>query len=142
MTKSNSGIVCDLLHRQYNLRDITAVDDYIAEDHVDHNPIPGQEQGREGVRKAIQHVIDDAETTCQIHLVISEGDLVCSRYTLTKQHTRDFLGIRADGKTTRFHVIGIDRLENGQIIESWGALNSLDALGNQLGVDLGIPWGG
>ena len=48
MTKTNPEIVADMLLRQYNERDLTVVDDYIAEDHFDHNPMPGQGSGRAG----------------------------------------------------------------------------------------------
>jgi len=134
---TNPEIVCDMLHRQWNLRDITAVDDAIAENHIDHNPTPGQAQGRAGVRAAIQALIDTADNHCEIHESFGSGDLVATRYTMTSTHSGDMFGIPAAGKTTKAHVVEIDRLENGVIVESWGEYNSFEMM-QQLGV---IPEG-
>ncbi len=133
MTMTNVEIVCDMLHRQYNLRDITAVDDAIAENHIDHNPLPGQEPGRAGVRKLIQDVIDRGENHVEIHESFGSGDLVATRYTVTSKHSGEMFGIPAEGKVTTARIIGIDRLENGQIVESWGEYNSLEMM-QQLGL--------
>ncbi len=132
MPMSNVEIVRDMLHRQYNERDITAVD-YIAEDHIDHNPTPGQEPGREGVRKLIAGVIDRPDLKCEIHDCFGSGDLVATRYTVTATHDGEFFGVPAAGKTTSTRIIGIDRLKDGLIVESWGEYNPLEMM-QQLGV--------
>jgi predicted ester cyclase len=140
MPKTNAEVVTDMLVRQYNNKDITAVDDYIADDHIDHNPTPGQEQGKAGVRKLIQNVIDNTDSTVEIHKIISEGDFVCTRYTVTSRNRKDFFGVPADGKVTKAHIIGLDRIANEQLVESWGEYNGIDVM-RQLGIELGFEPG-
>jgi C-1 hydroxylase len=131
VTLSNTEVVRDMLHRQWNEGDITAVD-YIAVDHIDHNPTPGQEHGRAGVRKLIAGSLASGDYSVEIHAVFGAGDLVASRYTITASHHADFMGMEAAGKTTKTRVIGIDRVVDGQILESWGEYNPLEMM-EQLG---------
>jgi predicted ester cyclase len=139
MPKTNAEVVTDMLIRQYNLKDVTAVDDYIADDHIDHNPTPGQEQGKAGVRKLIEGMIANGSATVEIHQIVSEGDMVCTRYTVTNVLEGDFMGVPAAGKTIKCHIIGLDRIANEQLAESWGEFNGLAVLG-QLGVDSPMAW--
>ena len=57
---------------------------------------------------------------------------MCTRYTLTSKHKADFLGVAADGKVTTSHIVEVDRVRDGQIVESWGEFNAVEVLG-QLG---------
>jgi steroid delta-isomerase-like uncharacterized protein len=130
---SNCEIVRNMLLRQYNERDVSVVDEVIAENHIDHNPTPGQEEGRAGVKKLISDMLETGDFSVEVHEVFGEGALVASRYTVTAKHRGEFMGMPADGKVTTTRVIGIDRLENGQIVESWGEYNPLEMM-QQLGV--------
>jgi predicted ester cyclase len=130
---ANCEIVRNMLLRQYNDRDLSVVDEVIAENHIDHNPTPGQEAGRAGVKKLLAGVLSSGDFNVEVHEVFGAGDLVASRYTVSATHHGDFMGMSAAGKVTKTRVIGIDRLENGQIVESWGEYNPLEMM-QQLGV--------
>jgi predicted ester cyclase len=125
---TNVARVRDMLLRQWNDRDITAVDDYIAENHVDHRPMPGQQQGRTGVRALIESALERREIRVEIHECFGDGDMVASRYTIHSTHRVDFHGAAAEGRSTANHIVAMDRLENGQIVESWGEYDSLGLL--------------
>ncbi|HEY4331203.1 MAG TPA: AMP-binding protein, partial [Ilumatobacteraceae bacterium] len=133
VAKTKSEVVSDMLLRQYNDGDITAVDDAIAENHIDHNPTHNQEQGRAGVRKLIQGMIDRGGYTCEIHASFESGELVCTRYTIHAEHSSDMLGLPAAGKKTSTHVVEVDRVVDGMIVESWGESAQFDML-KQLGL--------
>jgi predicted ester cyclase len=126
-----------MLLRQYNERDITAVDDYIAENHIDHNPMPDQLSGRAGVRKLIEGILAIADVHAEIHSSFGEGDLVSTRYSMTMTYRDDFFGFPTAGKTATVHVVEIDRVEDGKIVESWGESNVL-AVMQQLGQPDGV----
>ena len=128
MPNPNCHVVTDMLHRQYNERDLSAVDDYIAEDHIDHNPMPGQEHGRAGVKKLIADVLEHGEVKAEIHESFGDGDLVSTRYTITMTYNGDFMGFPMAGKTTSIHICEIDRVKDGKIVESWGESNALAVL--------------
>jgi predicted ester cyclase len=130
---SNCEIVRNMLLRQYNERDVSVVDEVIAEHHIDHNPTPGQEEGRAGVKKLISGMLETGDFNVEVHDVFGDGEMVASRYTITAKHRGEFMGMPADGKVTTTRVIGIDRLVNGQIVESWGEYNPLEMM-QQLGV--------
>lgn len=141
MALSNVEVVRDMLHRQWNLHDISAVD-YIAVDHIDHNPTHGQGQGRAAIKEIIAGMLASGDFSVEIHTVFGEGEMVASRYTVTAVLHGDFMGIPAAGKTTRSHVVGIDRVVDGQLLESWGEYNVLEMM-EQLGLlPAGFPQSG
>jgi predicted ester cyclase len=132
MALSNVEVVRDMLHRQWNLHDIAAVD-YIAIDHIDHNPTHGQGQGRAAIKEVIGAMLAAGDFSVEIHTVFGEGDMVASRYTVSAVLHGDFMGMPAAGKKTRSHVVGIDRVADGQLLESWGEYNALEMM-EQLGL--------
>ena len=52
MSEENKAITRRILSI-FSGEDLSAVDEVIAEDYVDHNPFPGQAPGREGVKQII-----------------------------------------------------------------------------------------
>lgn len=59
----------------------------------------------------------DIQTTLEDILV--DGDKVVTRWTNHGTHTAPFMGIAPTGRQVSYTGISIDRLENGQIVESW-----------------------
>ena len=51
-----------------------------------------------------------------------------TRWTATGTHDGDALGVPASGKTTTVTGIGIDRFEDGKIVEVWGNWDTLGML--------------
>lgn len=65
--------------------------------------------------------------------VVAEGDKVVARMTWYGTHTGTFYGTPPTGKKVAVTSIGIDRIENGKIVEGWGELDMLGMM-RQLGV--------
>ena len=67
--------------------------------------------------------------------ILAKGDKVVSRFTGRGTHEGEFYGIPATGN--KFEITGIEiwRVENGKIVESWDAHDSL-SLFQQLGMEL------
>ena len=62
----------EVIHRQ----NLAVIDELVAEDCVDHVPLPGQGAGREGVRQAIQMLITAfPDVRFEILVEMAEGDL-------------------------------------------------------------------
>jgi len=137
MTMTNAEIVADKLLRQWNDRDLTAIDEYMAEDHIDHNPMRNQARGSAGVRALIGAFLERGDVRCDILTSFGEDELVATRYTLTITHKGDFMGVPAAGKTTVSHIVQIDRVVDGKIIETWGESNR-HAVIEELGVVAGL----
>ena len=62
----------------------------------------------------------------EIGLQVAEGDYVATRWTGTGTHNGPIMGIEPTGNSSTVTGIGIDRIEDGKVVESW---NSWDTLG-------------
>jgi predicted ester cyclase len=95
------------------------IDDLMAEDMVDHNPIPGLPAGREA-RKQILGMFHAAfEVKMHLDLLLEDGGYVIDRWTATLTHIGEFMGIPATGMTAQLTGIDISRLAGGKIAETW-----------------------
>ncbi len=65
--------------------------------------------------------------------IFAEGDKVVIRMTWNGTHTGAFYGYPATGQRVAVTSTGIDRLENGKVVEGWGELDML-GLYQQIGV--------
>jgi len=119
----------------FNGADPAELDDVVAPDAVDHDPYnPFREEGREGLKKVIsmyREAFPDLEFTIEDQ--IAEGDKVVTRWVGGGTHQGELMGVAPTGKTSTVTGIGIDRIDNGQVVEAWG---NWDALGmfQQLGL--------
>jgi len=66
--------------------------------------------------------------------VFAAGDKVVSRYVFRGTLTKDIEGLPTKGKKAEFFGMEIDRIENGKIVESWEAIDSL-SLRERLGLE-------
>ncbi len=53
------------------------------------------------------------------HEIISEGDLVCLRWSVKMRHTGDGLGMPATGKQLQASGMSMVRFANGRFAEAW-----------------------
>lgn len=133
-TEQNKEIVRDYIGRLFTKGDLTAVDDYLAEDYVDHDPPFGTPGGREGMRGAaamFRQGFPDWRT--EIGHLIAEGDLVCEQFTASGVQRGAVMGVPPTGKTVTLPGIQIFRISGGKIVERWGQLDELGLL-RQLGL--------
>ena len=72
-------------------------------------------------------------STSTVEDMIAEGDKVVSRLTFGGAHTGDMMGIPPTGKSVAISEIIIDRLADGQIVESWRLFDQM-AMMQQLGL--------
>ena len=60
--------------------------------------------------------------------VLEAGDSVIGRYTYRGRHTGEFLGTPPSGAEIEMHSIDIWRVRDGQFVEHWDELNTLEFL--------------
>jgi steroid delta-isomerase-like uncharacterized protein len=111
-----------------------SLDELLTVDVVDHSPAPGQEPGREGIKKIFE-AFRTAFPDLHFHVedMIAEGDKVASRISTHGTHQGDFQGIPSTGKPVTQTGIDILRLAGGKVVERWGEFDNLGLL-QQLGV--------
>jgi predicted ester cyclase len=104
---------------------VDVVDEVVASDCVDHDPLPGQGQGRDGQRHVCRMVVDglsDRSTLQDDYLAV--GDTVIENWVFQGTHTGDFMGVPATGMRLQVRGIEIWRLANGRIVERWGVVDA------------------
>lgn len=135
ITEQNKTIVSDFIGALFTKGDPNAVDDYLAEDFVNHDPPFGASADREGMRAAgrmFRSVFPDWHS--ELHLLVAEGDIVVELFTASGTHTgTEIMGVPASGQTRTLPGINIFRLREGRIVERWGRLDDLGFL-RQLGL--------
>lgn len=117
----------------FNQGNLAVADAIVATDYDNHNPVPGETPGREGLKQFVAYL---RSTFPDLHIAVedqvAEGDKVTTRFTISGTQHGEFAGIPPTGRRVTVTALNIHRVVNGQIREGW--LN-WDALGmmQQLG---------
>ncbi len=113
---------------------IVAIDDYLADNFVNHSVPPGLPPDREGVKQLFtmfRRAFPDFRAV--IHDQVAESDKVVTRKTFLGTHEGEFLGIPPTGKEVTIELIDILRLADGKITDHWNVVDQLGLM-RQLGV--------
>lgn len=133
-TAENKTVVRSFVEEVINQGRLEQADVLVADGFVELDPLPGQRQGREGLKEVIGAM---RAAFPDIHWVleemVAEGDMVVSRFVWTGTHCGEFLGIPATGKTVNVKGVVIDRVVDGMMAESRILMDSLGLM-QQLGV--------
>ena len=79
-----------------NQGELDVFDDLVIPDYVDHDALPGQEPGRDGLKKAYKMFSDPfPDLNYAFEDLIAEGDLVVGRGVITATHEGMFFGVPA-----------------------------------------------
>jgi steroid delta-isomerase-like uncharacterized protein len=119
--------------------DAAGLDELIAPDLVDHNPIPDQAPGRDGFKQWMaeaRRAFPDIRGT--VEDVIAEGDRVAARMTWHGTHRGEFVGVEPTGKPVSFSAFHLVRFSQDRAVEWWGTADVLAAL-QQLGATVSGP---
>lgn len=138
MSEENKALMRRFYAELFDEKNIGAIDDYLADSFVDHDPGPEQKPGTNGVKESLQvylRALPDLQL--DVDFQVAEGDLVVSRLTMSGTQTGDFPGLPATGRAVKFTVMDAARIVNGKIVDSWGIADIFGMM-QQLGV---IPTG-
>ena len=133
-TDANKKIITEFIQRLFSQGDLAAVDDYLSDDFVNHDPPLGASADREGMRSAaaeIRAAFPDWHS--ELHLLIAEDDLVAEVFTASGTHRGEMTGVAPTGRELSLPGINVFRVRDGRITERWGRLDDLGFL-QQLGV--------
>jgi len=121
------------LYDLLNAGNVEEIQDMVTDGYDEHDPLPGQGAGRDGVLDRYSMLIDALAPQFTIEDVIAEGDRVVVRWTNSGTHVGEFAGIPPTGRA--FSIAGIDiyRVVEGRLAEHWHVVDQLAMLG-QLGV--------
>lgn len=133
METGNKAVISMFVEEVINQGRLERADDLVAADFVELDPLPGQQQGRDGLKEVIGGI---RAAFPDIHWVldemVAEGDKVVSRFTWSGTHRGVFFGIPATGKTISVKGVVIDHVVAGKMVDSRMLMDSLSML-QQLG---------
>ena len=133
-TQQNKDTVTAFIDALFTKGDLGAVDEYLAEDFVNHDPPLGVTTDREGMRRAgamFRGVFPDWHS--EAGLLVGEGDLIVEHFTASGTQQGEIFGVPPSGRVVTLPGINIWRLRDGRIVERWGRLDELGML-RQLGL--------
>lgn len=133
--EENRAAVQRLGEEVFNKGDLDIIDELVAPSYVDHDPAPGQEPDREGMKQFVS-TLRTAFPDLQIAPgeMVAEGEYIAFNYTISGTHQGEFVGIEPTGKQVSVRAMEMVRIADGQIVERWGItdemglLEQLDAL--------------
>jgi steroid delta-isomerase-like uncharacterized protein len=135
-TEQNKAIVRRIFEEAFGQGNLAVLDDIIAPDQVNGGPgaLPEMPPGPEGNKMLItayRNAFPDLHFT--VDEQIAEGNMVVTRWTAHGTHNGELAGIPPTGKRATVVGMGVDRVENGKIVASWGLFDQFGML-QQLGV--------
>lgn len=134
MSESNKQVIHAFIEDVLNKGLFNRANDLVKEDFVELDPLPGQQQGREGL-KAVIHALRTAfpDMHWVVIEMVAEDEKVVTRFEWTGTHRGVFLGIPATGSSVKVKGVVIDRLENGMMTDSRILMDTMGLM-QQLGV--------
>jgi steroid delta-isomerase-like uncharacterized protein len=99
---------------------LAAVDEFMADDYVDHPIPPGLPPGAKGVKQVIatyRTAFPDLKAT--IDDIFAEGEMVALRWSARGTHLGDWLGTPPTGNHLTVTGISIYRIAEGKAVEGW-----------------------
>lgn len=131
---ANKKVVTEFIDRLFSRGDLAAVDEYLSDEFVNHDPPFGVSADGEGMRSAaagFRTAFPDWHS--ELHLLIAENDLVAEVFTASGTHRDEMMGVAPTGRELSIRGINVFRLRDGRITERWGRLDDLGFL-QQLGL--------
>lgn len=116
---ANKAIVARYVYAT-NVNDFDSFDGYVAEDYVEHNPIPGQVQGREGLKEAYKIFAGPFPDAYFVFKdLICEGEYVFGRGEISGTHEGEFFGIPGSGKKVHWTGTRLFRVQDMKVTDGW-----------------------
>jgi predicted ester cyclase len=117
--EQNKDIARRIYEEVINKRDLDLVDELVRPDYIEHDPLPGQRDGLDGIRDRYRMLIEGLDPHFTIEDVIAEGDRVVVRWTNSGTNVGEFLGAPATNRPFTTAGIDIYRVEGGKLAEHW-----------------------
>jgi steroid delta-isomerase-like uncharacterized protein len=128
----NKAVVRRFIGQAFNEGDLAVIDELVARDYVLH--LAPEVRGPEGMRHFVtMYRTAFPDYTCTVDDQIAEADKVVTRWTVRGTQQGELMGIPPTGKQATLPGVVVDRIANGQLVETWLQADVLGML-QQLGV--------
>jgi len=133
MSNDNKAIVRRYYEEVLNRGDLALLERIAREDHVEHDPLPGQGKGLTGFHDRVRMLREALQPQFTIEQIVAEGDTVVVRWTNRGKHVAPFVGIPATNKSFTIAGIDIHTLRDGKLAEHHHVVDQLSMM-QQLGL--------
>src|SRR5437870_1544836 len=109
-------------------------DKYITANSVDHDAMPGQKPGLEGLKEMVKMMhtaYPDMKST--IDYIGVDGDILTARYHMAGTNSGPMMGMPATNKKVNVEGVDMVKWENGKFVEHWGVFDEMGMM-KQLGL--------
>lgn len=120
----NKALIRRLFEEVFPAGDPAALRDLVSTDIIDHDPMPGQPAGVEGI-EYVMSTLHTAQPDLQFTVddLVAEADRVAIRWTLRGTSTGPMLGQPPSGQPVQQTAIVIFRIADGKIAERWAGFS-------------------
>jgi steroid delta-isomerase-like uncharacterized protein len=122
----NRALMLSYLYEVMSRGNVSALDELVSATHVLHDAnnvtVTGVEKLREHVL-AMRTAFPDL--SIRIHEIVSDGNMVTARWTVTGTHRGDWNGIPATGTRVEASGLSFAYVKNGQIQETWSVWDTM-----------------
>jgi steroid delta-isomerase-like uncharacterized protein len=131
--EANKALMARFIEQVWNRGNLAVADEIFHPDHTSPSAptLPPGPEGTKVIATAFRNAFPDFHMT--IDAIAAEDDRVAARFIETGTHQGELFGIPPTGKTVKFSEIGILRIADGKVVESWYDVDMLGLMG-QLGV--------
>jgi steroid delta-isomerase-like uncharacterized protein len=131
--ETNKAIARRVYEEVLNRRNVDALDELAALDYLEHDPLPGQGTGLDGLKDRVRMIVEAFDPHFTIEDIVAEGDRVVVRWTNSGTSVGEFAGMPATGGSFSIQGIDIYRVEKGKLAEHWHVIDLLGQM-QQLGL--------
>lgn len=133
-TEENKALVTRFFEA-INAGNIDALDEFVAEDFVEHEEIPGlPSRGRDAAKDAFalfKSAFPNLQMTAEE--MLADGDKVVVRGTMSGTHQGEFMGIPPTNNSFKIQFIDIIEIREGMATAHWGVTDQAGLM-QQLGL--------
>jgi steroid delta-isomerase-like uncharacterized protein len=131
--EANKALMARFIEEVWNRGNLEVADQIFHPDHTSPSAptLPPGPEGTKMIATMFRNAFPDFHMT--IDQIAAEDDRVAARFIETGTHQGELFGIPPTGKKVKFSEIGILRIADGKVVESWYDVDMLGLMG-QLGV--------
>jgi steroid delta-isomerase-like uncharacterized protein len=105
------------------------VDQYMAEDFVEHEAFPGMDNTRDTPRQLFKMLFTGfPDFRATVHELLQDGDKVVARVTFSGTHQGEFMGAPASGNRVEWSAIDILQFRDDKCVAHWGVMDMAGAM--------------
>jgi steroid delta-isomerase-like uncharacterized protein len=124
----NSRLIGRYYEEVLNQGRVEVLDTIAQADHIEHDPLPGQAQGREGLKQRVNIIKTAFNPQFTLEHVIAESDKVAVMWSNRGTHLVEWFGVPPTGKTIVARGIDIHLIRDGRMAEHWDVVDMLSIL--------------